>query len=108
MKRFLVAAVVLIAVISVVASAAGIQEPGTQQSARFYVTGFVKSPGSYAHSPSMTVRQGLALAGGLAERGSDRGLKIVRQVADQRTELDVTLSDVVEPNDVIHVRQRLQ
>lgn len=105
MKGFLVATAVLIAV---AVGAAQTQPAGTQDPARFYVTGFVKSPGSYQHQPGMTVLQGLAMAGGLAERGSDRGIKIIRVVEGQKTEVDVTLHTAVQPDDVIRVRQRLQ
>lgn len=108
MKRFLVVAVLAISAITVALGASPAQPAATQETDRFYVTGFVKSPGSFEHQPGMTVLQGIALAGGLTERGSARGVKILRQVDGKDTELDVTLSDLVLPNDTIKVRQRLQ
>jgi protein involved in polysaccharide export with SLBB domain len=108
MKRFLAAAAVLIAVMTVAVGASQTHPAGTQEPVRFYVTGFVKSPGAFAHQSGMTVQQGIALAGGLNERGSARGVKIFRVVEGQKTEVDVTLSAAVQPNDVIHVRERLQ
>ena len=36
---------------------------------RYYVSGFVKTPGSFVLRPGMTVRQAVAEAGGLTERG---------------------------------------
>ena len=77
------------------------------QADRYYVTGFVKSPGSFVLQPGMTVQQALAVAGGLTERGSNRGVKIVRKVNGKESEVDAKMSDPVMPNDTIKVRQRL-
>jgi polysaccharide biosynthesis/export protein len=75
---------------------------------RVYVSGFVKTPGSYVIRSGMTVAQAIAEAGGLSERGSSRGLKIVRKDAQGReVEIDAKMSDQVRPNDLIRVRQRL-
>lgn len=77
------------------------------QAPKFYVTGFVKSPGAYVLTPGMTVQQAIAVAGGLAERGSTRGIKIIRKVNGKDVEVGVNMSDLVQPNDTIRVRQRL-
>lgn len=74
---------------------------------RFYVQGFVKQPGSFVLRPGMTVRQAISEAGGISERGSTRGIKIIRKINDKEVELDASMSDVVRPNDTIRVRQRL-
>lgn len=74
---------------------------------RFFITGHVRSPGAYTHERGMTVLQALAVAGGLSERGSNRGIKIVRVVDGKRKEISVDLDDVVLPDDTIRVRQRL-
>ena len=55
----------------------------------------------------MTVRQAIAEAGGITERGSTRGIKIIRKVKDKEVEIDAEMSDLVRPNDTIRVRQRL-
>jgi polysaccharide export outer membrane protein len=70
---------------------------------RFFVTGQVRSPGSYAYEANMTVLQAISIAGGFTERGSDRRMRIVR---DKKT-LDVKPSDFIQPNDVIVVRTRI-
>jgi polysaccharide export outer membrane protein len=75
---------------------------------RFYVTGFVTRPGSYVLAPKMTVLQAIAIAGGVSETGSTQGIKIIRRVDDKSVEIDVGDDDLVEPNDTIRVRQRLQ
>ena len=81
-----------------------IQVPAAE---RFYVTGFVKTPGSFVLRPGMTVQQAIAEAGGLTERGSNRGLKITRKVNGKDVDVDAKMSDPVHPNDTIKVRQRL-
>jgi len=74
---------------------------------KFYVTGFVKTPGAFPLPPGMTVRQALAVAGGINERGSNRGIKIIRIINGKEVEIDANLSDLVKANDTIKVRQRL-
>jgi polysaccharide export outer membrane protein len=74
---------------------------------RFYVTGFVKQPGSFVLRSNMTVRQAIAEAGGITERGSNRRIKIVRKVGDKEVEVDADMSDLVKPNDTIRVPARL-
>lgn len=74
---------------------------------RFYINGYVKQPGSFVLRPGMTVRQAIAEAGGLTERGSTRGMKIVRKVNGKEVEIDAQMGDLVKPDDTIKVRQRL-
>ena len=74
---------------------------------RFFVTGHVRTPGAYTFDRGMTVLQAISLAGGLSEKGSDRGIKVVRVVNGQKRELSVKLSDVIQPNDTLVIRQRL-
>ncbi|MEW6320183.1 MAG: polysaccharide biosynthesis/export family protein [Acidobacteriota bacterium] len=74
---------------------------------RFYVSGHVRNPGSYVLQRGMTVQQAIAVAGGLTDRGSNRGIKIRRQIGPNKyEEIDVRLTDLVEPNDTIIIRQR--
>lgn len=73
---------------------------------RYYVTGFVKTPGSFVLRPGMTVQQAIAEAGGLTERGSTRGLKITRKVNGKDVEIDVKMSDPIRANDTLKIRQR--
>lgn len=73
---------------------------------KFYVTGHVKSPGAFTFERGMTVLQALSLAGGLSEKGSNRGIKVVRVVNGKRQEIGVKLEDVILPNDTLVVRQR--
>ncbi len=75
---------------------------------RFFVTGFVRSPGSYVWEHGMTVLQAISLAGGLTERGSNRRLKVIRILPNgQRKEVGVKLEDQLQAGDTIIVPQRL-
>jgi polysaccharide export outer membrane protein len=69
---------------------------------RFFVTGYVGTPGAYLLEPNLTVLQAVAMAGGITEDGSNRGLRIVRN----KKEIDVKLTDIVQPDDTIVVRRR--
>jgi polysaccharide biosynthesis/export protein len=73
---------------------------------RFYVDGQVRNPGYYVLDPGMTVQQAIVLAGGLNERGSDRGITATRVVSGKTTEVALRLEDKVLPNDVIRIRSR--
>jgi polysaccharide export outer membrane protein len=72
----------------------------------FFVDGYVRNPGSYVLDPGMTVQQAIAMAGGLSERGSDRGIKASRVVKGKLVDVDLRLQDPVQPGDTIKVRSR--
>jgi polysaccharide export outer membrane protein len=75
---------------------------------RFYVTGYVRTPGAYPLKPNMTVGQAIAQAGGLTERGTFRRLKLLRKDKDgKEVEMEAKTTDLVRPNDTIKVSQRL-
>jgi polysaccharide export outer membrane protein len=75
---------------------------------RFYVSGYVRNPGGYELKPGMTVEQAISLAGGITERGSNRRIKIRRQLGpNQYQEINAKMTDLVKPNDTIRVPQRL-
>ena len=74
---------------------------------RVFVTGHVKNPGAVILRGRLTVQQAIALAGGLTERGSNRGIKIRREEKPgQFREINVTLTDYVQANDTLIIRQR--
>jgi protein involved in polysaccharide export with SLBB domain len=52
------------------------------------------------------MQQAIAMAGGLNERGSDRGITVTRLVNGKSTDVKVTLEDKVQPNDTIIIRNR--
>ncbi len=73
---------------------------------RFYLDGHVRNPGTFVLDPGMTVQQAIALAGGLSERGSDRGIVARRLVNGKMTDVDVKFDDKVQAGDTIVIRQR--
>jgi polysaccharide export outer membrane protein len=74
----------------------------------FYIYGEVQRAGSYRLAPETSVMSALSEGGGLTLRGTTRGLKITRRMADGTTQtLDANLVDPVKPNDVIYVKEGL-
>ena len=73
---------------------------------RFYISGFVKNPGSYVLDTGTTVSQAIILAGGLAERGTDRRIRVSRVVDGRTVDLPIELDDKVLANDEIKIRAR--
>ena len=61
-----------------------------------------------AEEPSLLEAQALALAGGLSERGSTRGIKIQRVVNGKKQEISVKdiNTDLVRAGDTINVPAR--
>ena len=72
----------------------------------FFITGQIRNGGPYVLEPGTTMQQAIAMAGGLNERGSDRGITVTRLVNGKSTDVKVTLEDKVQPNDTIIIRNR--
>ena len=70
----------------------------------FYVYGAISSTGRYPILPGMTVRQALALAGGVSAAGSINKVSLLR---GNGREVDADLSQKLEKNDVLVVKERL-
>lgn len=74
----------------------------------FYIYGEAQRPGPYRIERGMTVMQALAAGGGITARGSQRRLHLHRAGADgQVIQSTPDLGDLVQPNDVIYVRESL-
>jgi polysaccharide export outer membrane protein len=73
----------------------------------FFIQGYVRNGGSYVLEPGTTVEQAIALAGGLTERGTNRGIRATRLVNGKTVEISLSLSDKVQAGDVITIKQRL-
>jgi polysaccharide export outer membrane protein len=73
----------------------------------FFITGQVKNSSSYVLEPGTTVEQAIAMAGGLADRGSDRRISASRTVKGRRVIVSLGLSDIVQAGDTITVQQRI-
>ncbi len=73
-----------------------------------YIYGEVQRPGAFRLERGMTLMQGLALGGGLTTRGTERGIRINRRdAAGQLRMIDAGLSDSLERDDVVYVRESM-
>jgi polysaccharide export outer membrane protein len=75
-----------------------------------FISGEVQSPGAYSIQAGTTLLQALTLAGGISERGSTRGIRILRKVeGESKTERveNVTMETLVKPGDTIIVGRRI-
>jgi len=72
-----------------------------------FISGEVRSPGEFTIRAGMTVREALALAGGVIERGSTRRIQVIRLSNGVRSTKSVNLNDLVQAGDNIVVRPRL-
>jgi polysaccharide export outer membrane protein len=74
----------------------------------YYVYGEAQKPGAYKVERGMTVMQALAASGGVTPRGTTSRLKLTRTGPNGQTvELSPRMNDVVQPGDVLFVRESL-
>ena len=73
----------------------------------FFIQGYVRNGGSYVLEPGTTVEQAIAIAGGLTDRGTNRGIKATRIVNGKSVEVSLSLPDRVQAGDVITIKQRI-
>ena len=76
------------------------------KAAHVYVTGFVVRPGTLVYEEGLTVYQAINLAGGVTERGSEKGVRIVRLVEGKRKTIRPKINEVVQPEDTVQVPER--
>ncbi|MCE7914344.1 MAG: polysaccharide export protein EpsE [Nitrosomonas sp. PRO4] len=79
-----------------------------ERAPRFYIYGEVQRAGAYRLERNMTVIQALSVGGGLTLRGTERGLRIQRRDAEGNLQiLNANSSDLVQPDDVIYIKESL-
>ncbi len=67
----------------------------------FFISGQVKRPGGYPYVQGLSVRQAIALAGGMTVRGSNKKInKILEQTGD---EVRVDINSKVAPGDTLYI-----
>lgn len=75
---------------------------------QFYIYGEVAAPNKYRIEPGMTVVEAIVRAGGVTVRGSERRVEIKRIGKDGKYIIQrAKPSDLVEPNDVIRVKESI-
>lgn len=79
------------------------------KAAQFYIYGEVQHPGVYRLERGMTVAQAISAGGGLTPRGTDRHVVARRREYKAGKEKEVSLdkADLVQPDDVLTVKERL-
>ncbi len=75
------------------------------KSDQFYISGEVKTPGSYAHKDGLSLQKALAMAGGATEKADRQALTVRRVVEGQEQSLVLSLEAAVQPEDLIIVRE---
>jgi polysaccharide export outer membrane protein len=76
------------------------------KAAEFYIYGEVQKPGVYRLARHMTISEAISAGGGLTRRGTERRVLVKRHEADNREErLRLGDSDLLQPNDVVMVKQ---
>jgi polysaccharide biosynthesis/export protein len=74
----------------------------------FYIYGEAQRPGAYRIERGMTVQQALAQGGGHTVRGSEWRMRLHRKNADGVVEkLSPEMTDPIQPNDIIYVRESI-
>ena len=72
-----------------------------------YVYGEVQKAGSFRIERDMTVRQALAQSGGPTLRGSESRLRLYRRANGKVVQSVPDLADIVQPDDVLYIRESL-
>nr|WP_314539806.1 polysaccharide export protein EpsE [uncultured Massilia sp.] len=77
-----------------------------ERAPRAYITGEVQRPGPFRIERAMTVQQAISAGGGLSLRGTQRGLQVTRKDATGAAKtIDVKANDVLQPDDVVIVKE---
>jgi polysaccharide export outer membrane protein len=74
---------------------------------QFYIYGEVTAPNKYRVEPHMTVIEAISRAGGVTPRGSERRVDIKRLSKGGYVTIKAKLDDVVQADDVIHVKESI-
>lgn len=79
-----------------------------ERAPRFYIYGEVQRPGMFRLERGLTVVQALSSGGGLSPRGTERGMVIKRRDAQGVIQtLNAKQDDMVQPEDVVYVKESL-
>jgi polysaccharide export outer membrane protein len=78
------------------------------RAAQFYVYGEVQRPGTYRLERNMTVSQAISAGGGLTPRGTERRATVKRRNEQgKETRIGVKGSDLLQPDDVLVIKESL-
>jgi polysaccharide export outer membrane protein len=78
------------------------------KASQFYIYGEVQRPGTYRLERHMTVSQAISMGGGLTPRGTERRAAVKRRNPQGKEEkVTVKGSDLLEPDDVLQIKESL-
>lgn len=78
------------------------------RASQFYVYGEVQRPGTYRLERNMTVSQAISAGGGLTPRGTERRATVKRRNEEgKETRIGVKGSDLLQPDDVLVIKESL-
>ncbi|MGP8306057.1 polysaccharide biosynthesis/export family protein [Vibrio sp. YIC-376] len=70
----------------------------------FFVNGEVRKPGGFEYRPGLTIEKAIALAGGLTDRASRKGVNLTKHKTGKTVE-SVSMDLNVEPGDIVFIDQ---
>jgi polysaccharide export outer membrane protein len=74
----------------------------------YFVSGEVIAPSHFRHRAGLTVAEAIARAGGVNAKGSENRVEIRRRLPDGRIKtLHPSANDLVQPDDIVQVKERL-
>lgn len=77
------------------------------KAARFYIYGEVRTPGAYRLERNLTLSRAISIGGGLTPRGSEDRVMVKRRGSGgKEQELPIEGSELLQPDDVIYVKER--
>ena len=71
----------------------------------FFINGEVRDAGAYSWQPGLTLRQAIAMAGGLTERASQRRMNVVRGGDTSNTPERINMDTPIHPGDIVTIDQ---
>jgi len=72
----------------------------------FYILGEVKEPSSYPYVDGMTYMNAVAIAGGFTYRAKKDYAVVKRGNDPNADEIEVDMNDLVQPGDIIRIKER--
>lgn len=73
----------------------------------FYIDGSINRAGAYPIKNDMTLAQAIALAGGISLRGTSRGIEVTRFDGNGTQLLSGEMNMLMQPNDVVYIKESL-
>jgi polysaccharide export outer membrane protein len=75
---------------------------------QYFVSGQVRLPAQYRYRDGLTVAEAIARSGGITDKGSENRIEIRRRLPNGRIKtLHPSDTDLVEPDDIVMVKERL-